>query len=539
MTTNKPKPTIRNNLLYAFISISILAALAYLTFRLISGFFIVNEDLSQNGLAKINIQSVTKQINKSKSSLSKLDRQIEDETNPQIKIILSETRAALEEREKLLEEKNNLARGNYSQGENAGSPTTQVIQLVEKIQSLSSESLAASRTLQSAEEITAETQSQLDELKKQESQLSQDLEAIEKEANTKRNARFPESVVNEVLERLAKKKQELTELRTEIDIVTKNLELQQHKVEIAKTRSDLIELHLVWEKKQASRVFTDAFQNFYYRGLIVLPQIIIGFITLLAFWYIGKIIHIFIRRKAKKRQIHRAFLDLSGTIVHIAVVFVGVLVSLVIMGLGSAITTILAGLGVVGLALGLALQDVLKSFFAGIVISIEDPYDIGDIVIIGEHEGKITSIKLRSTTMRTYDNEQVVIPNSSALQSSIMNITRLGVRRLTARVGVAYDTDIDKAKEIGLEILRKNEQILIEPEPMVLVEQFNDSSVGLRFLYWIESATTNKLIINSEVTKSILEGFRENGINIPFPIRTIQQMEGSSAAKSQHRKHKD
>ncbi len=181
--------------------------------------------------------------------------------------------------------------------------------------------------------------------------------------------------------------------------------------------------------------------------------------------------------------------------------------------------------GLIGLGLSFALKDIIANFISGLLILINQPIKIGDQIEVGGEEGTVKDIKTRATEIKTYDGRQVIVPNSQLYSSQVINNTGYGKRRFNVIVGIGYEDEIKKAKELAEEVLEEAETVESDPEPQVLVDELGGSSVNLKLRGWTDNRRANIVSGGSEVTQLIKEKYDEAGIDIPYPIRTVYMEE--------------
>ncbi len=228
---------------------------------------------------------------------------------------------------------------------------------------------------------------------------------------------------------------------------------------------------------------------------------------------------------------------LSQNLAQLVVLILGILVGLRLIGI--EITPILTALGVGGIAVALALQDTLANLFAGFYISVAGQIRPGDYIKLNTgEEGYVTDISWRATAMRGLANSMVIVPNAKLAQSNVTNYylpnKRMGA---SVQVGVAYDSDIEKVERVLLEIGKKAVSevpgMLAEPAPAVTLDPgFGDWSLGFTLGFQI-AEFSNQFGVRHELRKRILQRFREEGIAIPFPTRTILMPEGAGPRQPQ------
>ncbi|MES9901572.1 MAG: mechanosensitive ion channel domain-containing protein [Sedimenticola sp.] len=183
--------------------------------------------------------------------------------------------------------------------------------------------------------------------------------------------------------------------------------------------------------------------------------------------------------------------------------------------LGVDTTSLIALLGAAGLAIGLALQNSLQNFAAGVMLIVFRPFKNGDFVEAGGASGVVETISIFSTIMRTGDNREVIIPNGAIYSDTITNYSARATRRVDMVFGIGYDDDIKKAKEIMEGILSADERILKDPAPLVAVGELADSSVNFNVRPWVKSG--DYWAVTFDLNEKIKIAFDENGISIPYP----------------------
>jgi len=186
------------------------------------------------------------------------------------------------------------------------------------------------------------------------------------------------------------------------------------------------------------------------------------------------------------------------------------------------VVAFVAGLGIVGFTIGFALQDIAKNLVAGILLLLQQPFDIGELIEVNGYSGKVEDISLRATELRTFDGLLVYIPNADVYTSPLTNLSRAPRRRVELKVGVAYDTDLDTATEVVLAALAGVPGVILDdPAPQVVFKAFGDSAIELSAYYWFDTAATGYFIAQDSGVKAVTQAFRAAGIEIPFPIRTV------------------
>jgi len=209
-------------------------------------------------------------------------------------------------------------------------------------------------------------------------------------------------------------------------------------------------------------------------------------------------------------------------VVGIFVAFVAIAVAFGLAGFGNFLQSLATVAAAATLAIGFAMQDVLKNFVAGVFIYTDRPFRIGDWIEWDDNAGIVEDISLRVSRVRTFDNELLTVPNSQLTDGVIKNPVAKDKLRIKFTFGIDYTDDIDRATEIILQEAETHEDILDDPEPTVRMTELADSYVGLQARVWIANPSrADYLGIRGEYVTAVKQTFDEAGITIPFPQRTL------------------
>lgn len=199
--------------------------------------------------------------------------------------------------------------------------------------------------------------------------------------------------------------------------------------------------------------------------------------------------------------------------------------------LGIQTTSFLAILGAAGLAVGLALKDSLANFASGIMLVLFQPFKVGDAVTAAGVSGTVERIDIFHCIINTWDNQKIIIPNSSITNDLITNINANPTRRIDLVIGISYDDDVQEAKAILQRLVETDERVLADPAPTIALAEFADSSVNLVVRPWVK--TEEYWDIRFNLLERIKQAFDERNITIPYPQRDVhlyQHSEGEKAA---------
>ncbi|KFC05568.1 mechanosensitive channel stability protein [Trabulsiella guamensis ATCC 49490] len=237
-----------------------------------------------------------------------------------------------------------------------------------------------------------------------------------------------------------------------------------------------------------------------------LAIIIVGMIA-------ARVISNTVNRLMVSRKIDATVADFLSALVRYAIIAFTLIAALGRVGVQTA--SVIAVLGAAGLAVGLALQGSLSNLAAGVLLVMFRPFRAGEYVDLGGVAGTVLNVQIFSTTMRTVDGKIVVIPNGKIIAGNIINFSREPVRRNEFIIGVAYDSDIDKVKQLVKQILESDDRILKDREMTVRLNELGASSVNFVIRAWSKSSDLQE--VYWDVLERIKRDFDANGISFPYP----------------------
>ncbi|MEL7292511.1 MAG: mechanosensitive ion channel domain-containing protein [Pseudomonadota bacterium] len=248
-------------------------------------------------------------------------------------------------------------------------------------------------------------------------------------------------------------------------------------------------------------------------------QLFVFFLILLGTSLVAKLVRKLISKAVVTKNLNLSqlmqdfFIGMSGKFVWV----IGILVALSQIGLNLA--PVLTGFGIAGVIIGFALQDTLSNFAAGMMLLIYRPFDVGDFVFAGGVDGKVSHMSLVNTTIKTFDNQIIIIPNSKIWGDVIKNVTHERVRRVDMVFGIGYSDDVLKAEQVLTDIVISHPSVLRTPEPIIKVHTLNTSSVDFIVRPWVK--TDDYWDVYWDVTKEVKLRFDREGISIPFPQQDV------------------
>ncbi len=237
-------------------------------------------------------------------------------------------------------------------------------------------------------------------------------------------------------------------------------------------------------------------------------------LTLILGYVIIQVLVILFKRVFFKKASPQSKMLITKGIIYTGVVIV-VFTIINILELKNVFHTMLGAAGVLGIILGIASQTSIGNIVSGLFLISEKPFEIGDLIRVGEKQGVVYAIDLLSIKLRTLDNLLIRIPNQTIISTEVVNITKFPIRRMDITIGVAYKEDLKKVSEVLKSIAMENPLCLDEPEALILTNTFNTSSIDFIFGVWFEK--TNYLQVRNSIFQQITERFKEEGIEIPFP----------------------
>jgi small-conductance mechanosensitive channel len=261
-------------------------------------------------------------------------------------------------------------------------------------------------------------------------------------------------------------------------------------------------------------------EKMFFAALIILIAMPVKDFVMLALRYLENIL-----AKKTETKVDDIVFDLLNKFAGVIIWIVAVLLALDVVGVN--VVPFVAGAGVAGIAVGFAAKDTLSNLIAGVLLIIDRPFEIGDRIEVWSAPrnsatwGDVIDIGLRATKIKTTDNIVIIIPNNEIMKRDIVNYTTISEDiRVRIPIGVSYDTDIDKAKGVILDVAKEPEWVASHPPPVVVVKAFGESSVDLELRVWIKDAR-KRIHTISHVTDKVKATFDKESIEIPYPKRDI------------------
>ncbi len=261
--------------------------------------------------------------------------------------------------------------------------------------------------------------------------------------------------------------------------------------------------------------------NLIAQGVALIPAILIALVVLGITWYAANVVRRLTRAAGRRVVKNQSLRMLMVQTAYVAAWSVGILVACVLAFPGLALGDIIGLLGLSSVAIGFAFQDIFKNFLAGILLLLQEPFRLGDQIIVEGYEGTVEEIAIRSTQIRTYQGERVVIPNASVFTNAVQVRTAFSYRRTDLEIGVDYNTPLPKAVDTLMDAVSQVPGVLSKPEPEIDVLGFGESSIDMMVRYWTEPERPSVRRTQTKVAIALKAACDRANINIPYPIRTL------------------
>ena len=266
-----------------------------------------------------------------------------------------------------------------------------------------------------------------------------------------------------------------------------------------------------------------------------IPALIGVLIVIMVTWLLAKGVRYSAFRWAQQTEGDHGTEVLIGRLGYGGVWVAGSVIALGVWGIDFA--TMLGALGLTSVAIGFSLKDVLSNYISGVILLAARPFHIGDQVVIEGYEGTITQVQLRSTTLKTYDGRMIYIPNQEVFQASITNNTAASYLRSSVMVGIDYDANIARARQVIVESISALDDVQPHPMSEVLVRELAASTVNLEVRFWVDSRRAGFLETTSLVAQVVKEALQKQDIEMPTEIYTLLVKDVPTALKPGQNSH--
>ncbi|WP_369297552.1 mechanosensitive ion channel family protein [uncultured Neglectibacter sp.] len=242
-------------------------------------------------------------------------------------------------------------------------------------------------------------------------------------------------------------------------------------------------------------------------------NILLAAVIFFAGWLLARLASRLTKKTISRGRLDPLMISFIGSLVKALVLLVAFVSAIAQLGIN--ITSLIAALGAAGLTASFALQGSLSNLVSGIQIIFTKPFKMGDYLAFGNYEGTVKRIEILYTILSTFDNKEVIVPNSQITGGVVVNYTSNGTRRLDLSYGISYQADIEQAKAVLQKLIEQDSRVLQAPAPQVVVGEWRDSSVTLAAKVWCRHEDYWNLYYSMQ--ESVKKAFDEAGITIPFP----------------------
>ena len=216
---------------------------------------------------------------------------------------------------------------------------------------------------------------------------------------------------------------------------------------------------------------------------------------------------------------------------HVGTWVAGALLAALVVFPGLRLGDVVATLGLTSVAVGFAFQDIFKNFLAGVLLLINEPFRIGDQIIVDQFEGTVERVDIRTTNIRTYAGERILIPNSTIFTSPVQVRTAYDARRTDVTVGIDELCDLDRALTILNDVLIGVDGVLPDPAPHAEIIEIGESSINVALRFWHTPQNAQMIRTRTRVIAAVQRALIDAGIDMPYPIRTVLLPEREVAAR--------
>ncbi len=272
-----------------------------------------------------------------------------------------------------------------------------------------------------------------------------------------------------------------------------------------------------WDFSRARAGLSGLWRDFIRFLPFMLLALFILVLSGVAGWLTARIARRFFSGRIRARLLRGVLAGALGVLVFL----MGAYIVLRVSGLTQLALTIVGGTGLVGLAIGIAFRDITENFLASIFLSMQRPFETGDLVEVAGTTGYVQQMNVRTTVLMTLDGNLVQIPNAMVYKAILRNFTTNRNRRESFVVGIGYNDGIDNAQEVARKVLADHPAVLNDPEPWVLVDELGKTAVHLRIYFWLNGEENSWLKVRSSVIRLVKRAFQREGITIRDEAREV------------------
>jgi len=279
-------------------------------------------------------------------------------------------------------------------------------------------------------------------------------------------------------------------------------------------------------KVDETEVLVSELDKYYTVFLEQLPQISVGIILFIIFYGLSGPISRMLIKPLKYAHTSMLIKVVVRRLISLVIILFGLYLFLRMAGLSSFAVALLSGTGVAGLIIGFAFKDIAENFMSSLLLSIQKPFKLDDVIEVDGHIGVVKQVTARATTLIDFDGNHIQIPNANVYKNTIRNYTANPNSRGHFVIGIGYDAPVSKAQAIGTKVLTEMDAVLNDPEPQILVNELASSTINLKVYFWTDTHKYSRLKVSSLAMKRIVQAFDTAGISMPDDAREVVFPEG-------------
>jgi small-conductance mechanosensitive channel len=310
-----------------------------------------------------------------------------------------------------------------------------------------------------------------------------------------------------------------------IDGTTSETSFKQWATELTRRTQDVIavvnNLEVVAPPVAEQYDFRDPLLELWDSFLRALPLLLLGSVLLAASFGVAWVVTRLIVGPVAWLTESRLLQNVIRKVVGLLIVVGGLVLFLRVANLTGVAVTVVSGTGLIGLIVGFAFRDIAENFLASILLSVQTPFRLGDVIEVTGYTGVVQKVTPRGTVLIDFDGNHIQIANSTVYKSTLKNLTANPKMRQSFDIGVGYDASVKQTQDIILQTLREQEAILQDPEPMVLVDSLGASTINVKVYFWIDGHKHSVLKTRSAVMRRVLRAVEQSGISLPDEAREI------------------
>ena len=265
----------------------------------------------------------------------------------------------------------------------------------------------------------------------------------------------------------------------------------------------------------AQSLLAQLWESFVYR----LPGLALGIVVMAVFIFLAPHVASLLLKPMTRATTSPLLRSVIQRSISLVLMLLGIYLFLFLAGLTGFAIAVVSGTGVVGLILGFAFRDIAENFISSLLLTIQRPFRIGDIVQINDFTGIIQKVTARATTLVDFDGNHIQIPNATIYKGVIKNLTANPLMRGHFVIGVGYDADIQRAQQIAQSVIAEQQNVLTDPEPQTLIDTLGASSYNVKVYFWVDVEKTSVLKMSSVLMRNIPTAFLDADISMPDDAR--------------------